>query len=305
MSRWWGASGHQGRKMEGGMASSSSPIPIPSLSPPSSHRRSPPLTPRLLAHACRRKVMKAISLKGVLRTEINPSLDKVTVVGDVDSRVLVKKLSKVGKIAEVMAPPPPPSPAAPSEEGKKSDSNGSEKPTSPADEKSTRKDEGKDGKGDKSPAAAAAAACKQECSKCTAGKEAATRADEAGRAAGKTASSKDATTKSSGDGDKSEPAAVVVEYQYHHHYNRLEPAMVVLVHLPYFAANATPYHAGGYYPMPPPMSVLRHPSQLRPQPSRFDEDYFNKDNTAAGSRPSLAPVRRWPSSHCCRSPKVD
>jgi hypothetical protein len=65
MSRWWGASGHQGRKMEGGMASSSSPIPIPSLSPPSSHRRSPPLTPRLLAHACRRKVMKAISLKGI------------------------------------------------------------------------------------------------------------------------------------------------------------------------------------------------------------------------------------------------
>uniref|UniRef100_A0A0E0NMI0 HMA domain-containing protein n=1 Tax=Oryza rufipogon TaxID=4529 RepID=A0A0E0NMI0_ORYRU len=239
--------------------------------------------------------------EGVLRTEINPSLDKVTVVGDVDSRVLVKKLSKVGKITEVMAPPPPPSPAAPSEEGKKSNSNGGEKPTSPADEKSARKDEGKDGKGNKSPATAAA--CKQECSKCTARKEAATRADEAGRAAGKTASSKDATTKRSGDGDKSEPAAVVVEYQYHHHYNRLEPAMVVLVHLPYFAANATPYHAGGYYPMPPPMSVLRHPSQLRPQPSRFDEDYFNKDNTAAGSRPSLAPVRRWPSSHGCRSPK--
>uniref|UniRef100_A0A0E0MSJ4 HMA domain-containing protein n=1 Tax=Oryza rufipogon TaxID=4529 RepID=A0A0E0MSJ4_ORYRU len=199
MSRWWGASRHQGRKMEGRMASSSSPIPIPSLSPPSSHQRSPPLTPRLLAHACGRKVMKAISLKGVLRTEINPSLDKVTVVGDVDSRVLVQKLSKVGKIAE-------------------------------------------------------------ECSKCTARKEAATRADEAGRAGGKTASSKDATTKSSGDGDKSEPAAVAVEYQYHHHYNWAEPAMVVPVHLPYFAANATPYYAGGYYPMPPPMSVLRHPS---------------------------------------------
>ncbi|EEE54035.1 hypothetical protein OsJ_00713 [Oryza sativa Japonica Group] len=164
--------------------------------------------------------------EGVLRTEINPSLDKVTVVGDVDSRVLVQKLSKVGKIAEVMAPPPP-SPAAPSEEGKKSNSNGGEKPTSPADEKSARKDEGKDGKGNKSPATAAA--CKQECSKCTARKEAATRADEAGRAGGKTASSKDATTKSSGDGDKSEPAAVAVEYQYHHHYNWAEPAMVVPV----------------------------------------------------------------------------
>ncbi|EAZ31976.1 hypothetical protein OsJ_16151 [Oryza sativa Japonica Group] len=187
---------------------------------------------------CRRKVMKAISLKGVLRTEINPSLDKVTVVGDVDSRVLVKKLSKVGKIAEVMAPPPS-STAAPSEEGKKSDGNGGEKPTSPADEKSAaRKDEGKDGKGDKS---SSAAACKQECSKCTAGKEA---ADEAGPR------------------------------------RRPEPAMVVPVHLPYYAANATPYYAGGYYPIPPPMpAMLRHPPQLRPQPSRFDEDYFNEDNT--------------------------
>ncbi|EAY95548.1 hypothetical protein OsI_17395 [Oryza sativa Indica Group] len=226
---------------------------------------------------CRRKVMKAISLKGVLRTEINPSLDKVTVVGDVDSRVLVKKLSKVGKIAEVMAPPPS-STATPSEEGKKSDGNGGEKPTSPADEKSAaRKDEGKDGKGDKS---SSAAACKQECSKCTAGKEA---ADEAGRAGGKTASSKDTVTAKNSDdvdGDKSEPAAVAVEYQYHHHYSRPEPAMVVPVHLPYYAANATPYYAGGYYPIPPPMpAMLRHPPQLRPQPSRFDEDYFNEDNT--------------------------
>uniref|UniRef100_A0A0D3G0B4 HMA domain-containing protein n=1 Tax=Oryza barthii TaxID=65489 RepID=A0A0D3G0B4_9ORYZ len=181
---------------------------------------------------CRRKVMKAISLKGVLRTEINPSLDKVTVVGDVDSRVLVKKLSKVGKIAEVMAPPPS-STAAPSEEGKKSDGNGGEKPTSPADEKSAaRKD---------------------------------------------TVTAKNCDDV---DGDKSEPAAVAVEYQYHHHYSRPEPAMVVPVHLPYYAANATPYYAGGYYPIPPPMpAMLRHPPQLRPQSSRFDEDYFNEDNT--------------------------
>ncbi|EMS53737.1 hypothetical protein TRIUR3_16128 [Triticum urartu] len=51
---------------------------------------------------CRRKVMKAMNLKGVLRTEIHPSLDRVTVVGNVDTKVLVKKLAKVGKIAEVV-----------------------------------------------------------------------------------------------------------------------------------------------------------------------------------------------------------
>uniref|UniRef100_A0A0E0EV42 HMA domain-containing protein n=1 Tax=Oryza meridionalis TaxID=40149 RepID=A0A0E0EV42_9ORYZ len=129
-------------------------------------------------------------------TEINPSLDKVTIVGDVDNRVLIKKISKVGKIAEVMAPPPPPlSPAAPTEEGKKSDDNGSEKPTSPVDEKSARNDEGKDGKGDESPAAVAA--CNRECSKCTARKEAAACADEADRVGGKTASSKDNTVAAS------------------------------------------------------------------------------------------------------------
>ncbi|KAG8066275.1 hypothetical protein GUJ93_ZPchr0004g38577 [Zizania palustris] len=180
---------------------------------------------------CRRKVMKAISLKGVLRTEIHPSFDMVTVVGDVDSRVLVKRLAKVGKIAEMNA--------------------------------------------------AAAAACKQECSKCT-GQEAA-RADE------KTPSSKDFAAKSSdGLGAKSsapdhEAAVAVAEYQYHHQqYHRPEPAaMVVPVHVPYYSANATPYYAaGGYYAMPPPMPpTLRHPPQLRPQPSRFDEDFFNEDNT--------------------------
>uniref|UniRef100_A0A0E0ERR4 Uncharacterized protein n=1 Tax=Oryza meridionalis TaxID=40149 RepID=A0A0E0ERR4_9ORYZ len=120
--------------MEGRMASSISLIPIPSLSLPSSNRLSPPLTPHLLVHACRRKVMKAISLKGI---EI------------------------------------------------------------------------------------------------------------------------DATAKSSdnGDGDKSEPASVA----YHHHYNLPELAMVVPVHLPYYAVNTTPYYAGGYYPMPPPMAMLHHP----------------------------------------------
>uniref|UniRef100_A0A0D9W9F7 HMA domain-containing protein n=1 Tax=Leersia perrieri TaxID=77586 RepID=A0A0D9W9F7_9ORYZ len=236
---------------------------------------------------CRRKVMKAMSLKGVLRTEIDPSLDMVTIVGDVDSRVLIKKLSKVGKIAEVVAPPPPPPATAKSEEGKKID--GGEKSAAPAGEKNTHKD----GKGDKN--AAAPAPCKQECSKCTAaaaGKKKESAADEADRAGGKTASTvKDSAVKSGGggDGDKAATEEVpAVEYEYHQHYSRAEPAMVVPVHVPYGPYYAaTPYYAaagaggGGYYAMPPPppqMAAMLH-RQLRPQPSRFDEDFFNEDNT--------------------------
>lgn len=40
---------------------------------------------------------------GVLRAEIHPTLPKVTVIGNVDVGILIKKLSKVGKSAEVLA----------------------------------------------------------------------------------------------------------------------------------------------------------------------------------------------------------
>ncbi|XP_072965633.1 uncharacterized protein [Typha angustifolia] len=63
---------------------------------------------------CKRKVMKAISIKGVLKTEIHPTLPKVTVVGNFDTKVLIKKLAKIGKNAEIL----------PQKEEKKSDGGG-------------------------------------------------------------------------------------------------------------------------------------------------------------------------------------
>ncbi|KAJ0973488.1 hypothetical protein J5N97_021447 [Dioscorea zingiberensis] len=50
---------------------------------------------------CKRKVLKALSIKGVLKTDIHPSLPKVTVYGSVDPQTLIKKLSKCGKTAEL------------------------------------------------------------------------------------------------------------------------------------------------------------------------------------------------------------
>ncbi|EHA8591872.1 hypothetical protein COCNU_contig68886640G000010 [Cocos nucifera] len=46
--------------------------------------------------------MKALSVKGVLETEIHPALPRVTVTGNIDARVLVKKLAKIGKPAEIL-----------------------------------------------------------------------------------------------------------------------------------------------------------------------------------------------------------
>ncbi|KAH7683398.1 Copper chaperone domain-containing protein [Dioscorea alata] len=50
---------------------------------------------------CKRKVLKALSIKGVLKTEIHPTLPKVTVYGSVDVDTLIKKLAKRGKTAEL------------------------------------------------------------------------------------------------------------------------------------------------------------------------------------------------------------
>ncbi|KAI6700917.1 hypothetical protein NL676_015241 [Syzygium grande] len=51
---------------------------------------------------CKKKVKKALQrVEGVLKTEINPSQPKVTVLGNVDPRILIKKLARVGKQAEV------------------------------------------------------------------------------------------------------------------------------------------------------------------------------------------------------------
>ncbi|CAN6240883.1 unnamed protein product [Urochloa humidicola] len=232
---------------------------------------------------CRRKVMKAISLKGVLRTEIQPSQDRVTVVGDVDARVLVKKLSKVGKIAEVLPPPLAPS----SDNDKRREEGSGDKPAAPAEEEksSKSKDDGKGAGADK-----AAAACEEECKKCTQ-KAARDRGDDVGSGDVHHAGGKDASGKDGGDADgfggkaSLAPAPQVVQMQQHFH--RAEPPMVVPVHVPaayYPPAPAPAPYYGGYYAMPPPPMPMPMPMgacrrQLRPQPSRFDEDYFNDDNT--------------------------
>ncbi|KAK1568587.1 hypothetical protein Q3G72_026272 [Acer saccharum] len=50
---------------------------------------------------CKKKVKKALrGIEGVLKTEIDPLQPKVTVLGSVDPKILIKRLLKVGKQAE-------------------------------------------------------------------------------------------------------------------------------------------------------------------------------------------------------------
>ncbi|KAL2335098.1 hypothetical protein Fmac_016311 [Flemingia macrophylla] len=51
---------------------------------------------------CKRKVKKALrELEGVLNIDIDPMQPKITVLGNVNPHILIKKLLKVGKVAEV------------------------------------------------------------------------------------------------------------------------------------------------------------------------------------------------------------
>ncbi|EAZ05977.1 hypothetical protein OsI_28218 [Oryza sativa Indica Group] len=76
---------------------------------------------------CRSKVLKALNLKGVLRTEVHPTAGRVAVVGDVDAGRLVKRLAKVGKIAEVIVVAQP----SPEVERRRRDVGGGKKEASP------------------------------------------------------------------------------------------------------------------------------------------------------------------------------
>jgi hypothetical protein len=271
--------------------------------------------------------MKAMSLKGVLRTEIHPTLDRVTVVGNVDTKVLVKKLAKVGKIAEVEVVA---AASGAEEKQKKRDGDGGKDRAgdggdrmAPAGEKSKRKEEVKDNyTGEKAGAVAAAAASykSKDCHKCAHQQSA--RGDDAADH-GKATSSK-----AGGGGDdysafkeeddrfvSAKPSSPNHAAATHQHYYRAEPpTMAVPMHMPYYApANMTApsyyapvnapapsyyappnvaapsYYGGGYYAMPPaippmPMPQQQQPQMLtRPQPSRFDVDYFNEDNTVGCS----------------------
>lgn len=255
---------------------------------------------------CRRKVMKAMSLKGVLRTEIHPSLDRVTVVGNVDTKVLVKKLAKVGKIAEVVV-----AAAKAEEQPKKREGDGGDRMApGPAGEKSKRKDDGKSSTADKADVAAADAPASyknKDCHKCAHQHSAHDDAADHGKAPTTKAAAGDDESSFREEGGRSVGAkssspdhAAAAQYQYH----RAEPpTMAVPVHMPYYpAANvmapsyyapAPPYYGGGYYAMPPqppfppmPMPMPQQQQQMLPRPqqvSRFDVDYFNEDNTVGCS----------------------
>ncbi|KAK3141516.1 hypothetical protein QOZ80_4BG0334910 [Eleusine coracana subsp. coracana] len=233
---------------------------------------------------CRRKVMKAMSLKGVLRTELKPSHDRVTVVGDVDAKLLVKKLSKVGKIAEVLLTPSTCEDGAKKrDDGGKNQDAGDKLASALAEEKSRGKEgDGKATTGDDKPAAA----CKPECKKCASH----------GAARDDSKNAKEKTPPSKGDAAAARSAAeegndgFVAKFsstpdhsvvQQFHHYHRAEPAMVVPVHVPPYYPPPTYYAA----PPPPPvmmmMGVPRRGPQLRG--SRFDADYFNDDNAVGCS----------------------
>lgn len=229
---------------------------------------------------------------GVLRTEIKPSHDRVSVVGDVDAKVLVKKLARIGKIAEVLPPPPPPQSfdedgGKQRDDGAKKRQDGGDKPAPAlAEEKSGGRDDDKP-----------AAACKQDCNKCAshgaAGDGKANDDNKSGGGGNKKAPpSSKGDAKSAGEGNdgfygaKPSPAPEHVAVQQFQHYHRAEPAMVVPVHVPPY--YPPPAYYGGYYAAPPPPPVMmmgkpRRVPQLRPQPSRFDADYFNDDNTVGCS----------------------
>ncbi|KAJ8752438.1 hypothetical protein K2173_004074 [Erythroxylum novogranatense] len=52
---------------------------------------------------CKRKVKKALQgIEGVVRTELDPLQPKVTIFGNVDPKILIKRLLKAGKQAELL-----------------------------------------------------------------------------------------------------------------------------------------------------------------------------------------------------------
>ncbi|CAL9104159.1 unnamed protein product [Musa textilis] len=204
---------------------------------------------------CRRKVLKALSIKGVLRAEIHPTLPKVTVVGDVDVRILIKKLSKVGKSAEVL----PDKTQKPQGEEKSSEESGKKS------EKSSKKEEVKEGGGSEKPNP-------EEKSKSSANGSDSNKAQGSEKGAGD-----DAKTTAAPEAAKSlnpttvttfPPVSFMMNPRVAHapvYYYPMEP---VAVPMPYYVMTACPAPA----PYRPP------PAPLQSQATAFG-DYFNEDNT--------------------------
>uniref|UniRef100_A0A0E0AS61 HMA domain-containing protein n=1 Tax=Oryza glumipatula TaxID=40148 RepID=A0A0E0AS61_9ORYZ len=207
---------------------------------------------------CRSKVLKALNLKGVLRTEVHPTAGRVVVVGDVDAGRLVKRLAKVGKIAEVIVVAQP----WPEVEKRRHDvdKNGGKKEASP--------DNGRMG-----------------------GENAGGNVDKRGKNGGEGSGASSARIHGGGGGGVSEgdddvKAAMCC-------YHRAEPpAMAVpVLQPPYYAANcAMPpppaYGFGGCYHGIPPLALAPCSGRIpvvRPQPTRFaDEGCLYGDDDTAG-----------------------
>uniref|UniRef100_A0A0E0LSB2 HMA domain-containing protein n=1 Tax=Oryza punctata TaxID=4537 RepID=A0A0E0LSB2_ORYPU len=206
---------------------------------------------------CRSKVLKALNLKGVLRTEVHPTAGRVAVVGDVDADRLVKRLAKVGKIAEVIiAQPSPEVEKRRHDGGSGGDKNGGKKEASP--------DNGR--MGGKAPKHGAD--------------------DKRGENGGEGNGASSARIHGVSEGDDVKAAMC---------FHRAEPpAMAVpMLQLPYYAANCImlpppppPYGLGGcYHGIPPPVLAPcrgRIPV-VRSQPTRFaDEGCLYGDDDTAG-----------------------
>ncbi|WOL18701.1 hypothetical protein Cni_G27498 [Canna indica] len=208
---------------------------------------------------CKKKVLKALSMKGVLRTDIHPTLPRVTVIGNVDAGILIKRLSKVGKTAEVF----------PQGENKSSESP-EKKPEKPCNKEKDKDAEKANPKKEKS--ANSSDANKNNESKSN-GDD-----DDVRKANASEKEITDSTAKNtSPERTMSSYPTIVPQMSY-----MMNPGMV---------------HARVYYPMPPCYTMCAHPSPAayyqmpvegaayRPLPPPLQSqatafgDYFNEDNT--------------------------
>ncbi|WOK95577.1 hypothetical protein Cni_G04284 [Canna indica] len=220
---------------------------------------------------CKRKVLKALSIRGVLRTEIHPTLPKVTVIGNVDVQVLVKKLAKAGKTAEITLLV---------DEAAKPDQEGDHKCCEEASEKKKSSKKGKDEESSSS----------SSSEKCSAPENEKSQLDSAAGASGngEVDSSKSRERDQQDVGDKE--AAMASTPVNHSVVQNVTPVMAsqarvfypmepVAVPMQYYATNAYPHPSSPYY-------IQEHyysETAAAPTQATAFGDYFNDDN-AVGCR---------------------
>ncbi|RWW57541.1 hypothetical protein BHE74_00035661 [Ensete ventricosum] len=213
--------------------------------------------------------------RSVLRTEIHPTLPKLTVVGNVDVRVLIKKLSKVGKSAEML-----------SDESQKPQGEGkccneaSEKKTEKGSKKKKDK-EGMIGSPMSNPE-------KEKNPNSIDGNESKNRGDgdDAGKGQESSKEAGDAGGSDAPDAAKSfNPTIATTIPQVN---CMMSPALMTSEARVYYPMEPVAVPMPYYAPAPPPHHVHHHPSYYemsayRPPPMESQAtvfgDYFNDDNT--------------------------